>query len=102
MWGNVVEYLVTNAVVMNLYYFTYTMMSVWDTLEGKSPEDYKRKAKKTTTMLLVNVLLHASLIICAAVLFLNYLPNGTTKTGKCWDLYKFSGFNLNLAVPYLQ
>ena len=45
MWGNVVEYLVTNAVVMNLYYFTYTMMSVWDTLEGKSPEDYKRKAK---------------------------------------------------------
>ena len=45
MWGNVVEYLVTNAVVMNLYYFTYTMMSVWDTLEGKSPQDYKRKAK---------------------------------------------------------
>ncbi len=101
LWANLVEYLVTNAVVMNLYYFTYTMMSVWDTLEGKSPEDYKRKAKLTTIMLSVNVLLHASLIVCAAVLFLNYLPNETTKVGKCWDLYNFSGFDLNLAEPYL-
>ena len=96
LWANLVEYLVANAVVMNLYYFTYTMMSVWDTLEGKSPEDYKKKAKKTKIMLSANVLLHASLIICAAVLFLYYLPNNTTKTGKCWDLYLYSGFKLNL------
>lgn len=100
-WTNVVEYLVTNAVVMNLYYFTYTMMSVWDTLEGKSPEDYKKKAKKTTIMFSVNVLLHAGLIICAAFLFLYYLPNEITKTGKCWDLYNFSGLDLKLTEPYL-
>ena len=100
-WTNVFEYLVTNAVVMNLYYFTYTMMSVWDTLEGKSPEDYKKKAKKTTIMFSINVLLHASLIICAAVLFLNYLPNEMTKTGKCWELYNYSGMDLNFKVSYL-
>ena len=38
-----IEFLMSNAVILNLYYFAYSMRSVKDTLESKSPEDLKQK-----------------------------------------------------------
>ena len=75
-WFNLVEYLVTNVVILNLYYFTYNMMAVWDTLESTTPEDYRKKSKVTKIMLIVNVSLHGSLVIGAAALFMYFLPSG--------------------------
>jgi len=94
MWANVVEYLVTNVVILNLYFFTYSMMAVWDTLESTSPEDYRRKSKITKIMFSVNVFLHGALVIAAAVQFLFFLPNLGNK-GKCEDLSKY-GPNIDL------
>ena len=105
LWFNVVEYLVNNAVILNLYYFTYTMMSVWDTLESMTPEDYKKKSKLTTIMLTINVTLHGTLVIGAAALFMYLLPNGnTTKVDKCAELEKIgpdlilNGYHLYLFI----
>jgi len=50
------------------------MMSVWDTLESTSPEDFKKKSRITKIMFFTNVSLHGALVIVAAALFMFFLP----------------------------
>ena len=59
------------------------MMSVWDTLESSSPEDYKKKSKITRIMVVFNVSLHGALVIVAAALFIFFLPSYIDSKTKC-------------------
>jgi len=36
-----IEFSMSHAVILNLYYFTYSMRSVKDTLESKSPDELR-------------------------------------------------------------
>ena len=65
-----IEYSMSHAVILNLYYFTYSMRSVRDTLESKNPDDLRKKKRKTKIMGTINITLHLILVIAAISIFM--------------------------------
>ena len=96
-WLNVLEYAMANVVVISLYYFTYSMISVSDTLKAKSPEDLTKKSKITRIMFITNVSIHGFVFIVAAIVFKYFLrEEGIKLRERCNDLSIRNLFNLNL------
>jgi hypothetical protein len=65
-----IEFSMSHAVILNLYYFAYSMRSVRDTLESKSPDDLRNKERKTKIMGTVNISLHLLLVVAATFIFM--------------------------------
>ena len=61
---------------MYLYYFTYSMMYVWDTLESKSPSELNKNKKITRIMLYTNVIIHGSIVLGAIFILFYQIPDG--------------------------
>lgn len=66
---SLLDYFMNNVVILNLYYFTYTMMSVHDTLEAKSPPHLEIEKHKTKIMGIINIGMHAFMVVGAAFVF---------------------------------
>ena len=62
------DYAIGHVVILNLYYFTYRMMKVWDRLESKSPEMYVKLQKRTNILMYINIGFHALIVVIAAVI----------------------------------
>lgn len=65
-----IEFSMSHAVILNLYYFTYSMRSVKDTLESKSPDDLRMRQKKTKIMGTLNITLHLLFVVAATLIFM--------------------------------
>jgi hypothetical protein len=65
-----IEFSMSHAVILNLYYFAYSMRSVKDTLEAKSPDELRQKQMKTKIMVTLNIILHLIFVVAATIIFM--------------------------------
>jgi sterol desaturase/sphingolipid hydroxylase (fatty acid hydroxylase superfamily) len=65
-----IEFSMSHAVILNLYYFAYSMRSVKDTLESKSPDDLRKRQWKTKIMGTLNIALHLLFVMAASCIFM--------------------------------